>query len=207
MQIRSEVQGTPEWLQTRLGMITGSGMSRLITSTGKRSTSAEGYINQLIAERITGQQTPVHVTAAMERGTELEGQARAYYEMIFDSQVQQVGFCIHDQFEDVGISPDGLIVDPNTGKFYGLEIKCPSASTQVAYLRRGKVPTEYVAQVQACIWVADADYWDFISWHPQMKPLLIRVFRDDDFIGEMAAICQEAIESINYNVKKLRSKQ
>lgn len=207
MQIRSEVQGTPEWLETRLGMITGSGMSKLITSTGKRSTSAETYINQLIAERITGQQTPVHVTAAMERGTELEDQARQYYELIFDCQVKQVGFCIHDQFEDVGISPDGLIIDPDTGGFHGLEIKCPSASTQVAYLRKNKVPAEYVAQVQACIWVADAEHWDFISWHPQMKPLLIRVYRDDDFIGEMAAICQEAIESINYNVEKLRSKQ
>ena len=207
MQIRNEVQGTPEWLETRLGMITGSGMSKLITSTGKRSASAESYINQLIAERITGQQTPVHVTAAMERGTELEGQARAYYEMIYDTTVQQVGFCIHDNFEEVGVSPDGLILDEGTGKFYGMEIKCPSASTQVSYLRRGKVPAEYVAQVQACIWVADADYWDFISWHPQMKPLLIRVYRDDEYIAEMAAICQEAIESINYNVEKLRSKK
>jgi len=207
MQIRTEIQGTPEWLETRIGMITGSGMSKLITSTGKRSSSAESYINTLIAERITGERTSTHVSPAMQRGTELEDDARRYYEMIYDCEVKEVGFCVHDQFDSVGISPDGLMTDEKTGKFYGLEIKCPSAHTQVSYLRRGKVPSEYVAQIQACIWVADADYWDFISWHPQMKPFLLRVFRDDDFIGEMAAICAEAIESIELNVEKLRSKK
>ena len=207
MQVRNEIQGTPEWLEARLGMITGSGMSKLITSTGKKSTSAETYINTLIAERITGERAMSFTTPAMERGTELEDEARRYYEMIYDCHVNQVGFCIHDQFHGVGISPDGLMTDTKTGKFYGLEIKCPSAHTQVSYLRRGKMPTEYVAQVQACIWVADADYWDFISWHPQMKPFLMRVYRDDDFIGEMAAICADAIESIEFNVRKLRSKK
>ena len=206
MQISDLEQGTPEWLASRIGKITGSGMSKLITSTGKKSTSAESYINQLIAERITGEQTPMYVNAHMERGTELEDEAREYYRFIYDADIQEVGLCTHDEFPDVGISPDGLIWDDKTGKFYGIEIKCPAAKTQVEVLRRNRLPSQYVAQVQACIWVSGADYWDFMSWHPQMKPFLIRVMRDDDFIGEMAALCAEAIESITFNVDKLRSK-
>ena len=204
MIILDHEQGSDEWLVSRLGKITGSNMSKLITSTGKKSTSADGYINQLIAERLTGEITTSYVTPAMERGSELEAKARTWYEFLTDSEVIETGLCLHDEFPDVGISPDGLIQGDN-GRFHGLEIKCPEAKTMVSYLRAKKLPSQYVAQVQACIWVTDADWWDFVAYHPKMKPLHIRILRDDEYIAEMAAIVSEAVETINYQVENLRS--
>jgi len=71
MKILDLEQGTYEWLQARLGCPSGSGFAKLITSSGQPSSSAETYINQLIAELITGESTYVQKTEWMERGNEL----------------------------------------------------------------------------------------------------------------------------------------
>jgi hypothetical protein len=55
MRINNHVQGSDEWLQSRLGKPTASNFGKLITPTGKPSASADGYINELIAQRITGE--------------------------------------------------------------------------------------------------------------------------------------------------------
>ena len=55
MIILDHEQGSPEWLAARLGKPSASMFSKLITATGKPSSSADGYINQLIAERLRGQ--------------------------------------------------------------------------------------------------------------------------------------------------------
>jgi hypothetical protein len=55
-----------------------SNFGKLITPTGKPSTSADGYINELIAQRITGELPEFYTNSAMERGNELEPAAKAY---------------------------------------------------------------------------------------------------------------------------------
>ena len=82
MIILDHEQGSPEWLAARLGKPSASSFSKLITKTGKPSSSADGYIDELIAERITGKSEPFHVTEWMERGTALEPEAREAYELI-----------------------------------------------------------------------------------------------------------------------------
>ena len=54
MIILDHEQGTEEWLAARLGRPSASNFGKLITVSGKPSTSAVGYINQLIAERFVG---------------------------------------------------------------------------------------------------------------------------------------------------------
>jgi hypothetical protein len=44
------IQGSDEWLQARVGVVTASNFSKVFTTAGKLSTSREGLINQLIAE-------------------------------------------------------------------------------------------------------------------------------------------------------------
>jgi hypothetical protein len=58
MIILDHEQGSPEWLAARLGKPSASCFSRLITNSGKPSSSADGYINELIAERLTGRSKP-----------------------------------------------------------------------------------------------------------------------------------------------------
>ena len=198
MRIIESVQGTPEWLASRLGCPSGSGFDKLITATGKPSTQAEGYINQLIAEKLTGETTYVKVNEWMERGTLLEPRARDFYSIMSDNEVTEVGFCKHDELE-CGISPDGLI-----GSEGGLEIKCPAPSTHVAYLRGGNLPTKYKQQVMGCLWITGRDWWDFVSYHETMPALMVRVERDEDYIKALAEEVQRACETIETQYQKLK---
>jgi hypothetical protein len=198
MRVYDFEQGTPEWLNSRLGKPTGSGFDKLITSTGKPSTQAEGYINQLIAELLTGETTYVKKTEWMERGNELEPRARDYYELATGNTVVETGLCLHDQLE-AGVSPDGIVGD------HGLiEIKCPSPSVHVAYLRAGVLPTKYKQQVQGQMWITERDWCDFLSYHPSMPALLVRVERDDDYIELLQAEVEKACETIQTQYQKLK---
>ena len=195
-------QGTEEWLKARLGVPSASNFSKVVTTKGQRSTSFMGYVNALIAEKLTGDPTYVKITEPMERGTSLEDEARAMYQLINDIDVRQVDFIKHPNME-VGCSPDGLIdVKCDRGLIGGLEIKCPLQGTHVEYLRAGKVPSKYMLQVQGCMFVTGRGYWDFMSYHPKMKPLIVRTYRDDDLINELATNLQEAVLLIEDGVDK-----
>jgi hypothetical protein len=199
MRIIECEQGTPEWLQARLGIPSASSYSKLVTTTGKSSAQAEAYINQLVAERITGEPTIFHVTEPMTRGIELEPEARFRYEMETGNLVIQVGFLMHDTLQ-AGASPDGLV-----GENGGLEIKCPSAHTHVEYLRDGDLPIKYFQQVQGCLWISGRDWWDFMSYHPKMEPLIVRVFRDEEFIKALECAVIDAVKVIELLTIKFRS--
>lgn len=189
-------QGSDEWISARLGIPSASMYGKIITTQGKWSTQADTYINQLVAEKLTGEQTPFYQNEHMARGTELEPDARKMYEFIKDVEVQEVGFCLHDTLE-AGASPDGLI-----GENGGLEIKCPAPATHVEYLRGGKLPSKYKQQVMGCLWITGREWWDFMSYHPSMKPLIVRVERDEDYIAELEACVSKAVELIEENVEK-----
>jgi len=190
-------QRTEGWYQARLGCPSASGFHKLITPTGKPSSSADSYIDALIAERITGRETVVFVTEAMQRGTELEPIGKAVYELINDCSVFDIGFCLHDDM-DAGASPDGLVGD------YGLlEIKCPMGHTMVSYLRAGNVlPSKYIPQVQGQLWITGREWCDFVAYHPDMTILLVRVERDQKYIDKLEAEVTKACEIISESTKK-----
>ena len=199
MRIINHEQGTQGWLTSRLGCPSGSGFDKLITSVGKPSTQSETYINQLIAEVMTGNTTEVKVTEWMQRGTELEPMARNFYSLASGNSVHEVGFCKHDVLE-CGVSPDGLI----EGGEGGLEIKCPHPGTHVAYLREGKLPTKYKQQVMGCLWITGRQWWDFVSYHEEMPALIVRVERDEEFIDLLANEVAKAVDTIASEVNRLR---
>lgn len=190
-------QGSPEWHQARLGCPSGSGFKRLITSRGEPSTTAETYINELIAEKVTGEPTFVTETEWMTRGKELEVDAKCLYEFDQGVDIQDVSFIKDDHYE-FGVSPDGLI-----GKDGGIEIKCPKPSTHIQYLRTNKVPSIYIAQIQGCMMVTERKWWDFMSFHPMMKPLIIRVHRDEEYISKLRRLVIDACKTIEEVVREI----
>lgn len=194
-------QGSPEWHQARLGCPSGSGFKRLITSRGEPSTTAETYINELIAEKLTGQATFVTETEWMTRGKELEVDAKSYYEFDQNVDVQDVGFLKDDKYE-FGVSPDGLI-----GKDGGIEIKCPKPSTHIQYLRTKKVPSIYIAQIQGCMMVTGRKWWDFMSFHPELPPLIIRCERDEEFISKLSRLVIDACKTIEEVVREIEAQR
>ena len=196
MRMRNDEQGSDAWLQSRLGRPTASNFGKLITPTGKASTSAEAYINELIAQRITGEIPEFFKSEAMQRGNDLEASAKALYEFTRDVEVVEVGLCLHDTLE-CGASPDGLINDEG-----GIEVKAPLPHTHVSYLRDGNIPSKYIPQVQGCLWITEREWWDFMSYHPSMEDLIVRVYRDQAYIKKLADLVTRAVEIIETESSK-----
>jgi len=170
-------QRSPEWFAARCGIPTASSFNKIITSTGRPSKTAITYMYELLADWL-GAEKEQFQTEWMTRGTAMEPEAIAFYEFETGLDVQPIGF-ITALDGLVGCSPDGMT------EHKGLELKCPKASTHVKYLLSGKCPAEYVPQVQGSMWVAEKDEWDFMSYHPDLDPLLITVKRDDEFIDAL----------------------
>jgi len=191
-------QGSEEWFAARVGIPTASCFKDIITSQGKKSASFGRYANTLVAAKLMGRAPETFQNEWMARGTELEPQARAFYEFERDVTVTEVGLCLLDD-GSAGASPDGLT------DTYGLEIKCPAPHTHVDYLSKSKVPSEYIAQVQGCMWICERDAWDFLSFHPDMPPLLVRVNRDDEFIKTLSGLIVELNDKVLSTTEKIRS--
>lgn len=175
-------QGSDEWLLARSAIPTASSFKKIITSAGKPSATAKAYMCDLLAEYVAGKPYSMEPTFWMDRGTELEPEARTAYEFISDNEVKEVGLIYQDETRLVSCSPDGLI-----GEDGGLEIKCPKHSTHIGYLLAGKVPAEHFVQVQGSLHVTGRKWWDFMSYHPDFDPLIIRVKRDEVFIKALEA--------------------
>lgn len=170
-------QGTEEWLTARLGIPTATGISSIVTPTGKKSSGWTGYLAELVAESVEGLSEDSYKSLDMQRGNQLEPQARMAYEFETDCEVVQVGGVYRNADKDMMISPDGLI--PSLRK--GLEIKCPKMKTHIKYLLEGGVPNEYLIQVQVALWVTGYDTWDFVSYCPeyQKQPIYIYTAQRD----------------------------
>ena len=190
MRILDHEQRSDEWYAARLGVPTASSFSRLITPTGKPAAGGDSYIDELIAEKITGKAIEIPVTYAMTRGITIEPEARKNYEFIHDCTVYEVGLCLHDELE-AGASPDGLIGEDGL-----LEIKCPLAHTHIGYLREGRLPPKYNAQVQGQLWITGRQWCDFMSYHPDMKIFIVRVKRNEKFIATLEELVANACSTI-----------
>ena len=199
MIILNDEQGSEAWLRSRLGKISASRVDSILTPTGKPSAQADKYINELIAQRLSGDLPETYTNAHMERGNELEPSARALYELVNDCTVDLAGFCLHPDLP-AGFSPDGFVSD--TG---GLEIKCPAPHTHVEYLRRGKAPTKYLPQIQMALWISGREWWDFMSYHPKIEPLIVRVDRNEEYIDKLQQEVTKAAKLIDKEVERLAS--
>lgn len=166
-------QRSPEWFASRLGCLTASSLGDAFATTKSGfSTSRRNLRLRLVLERLTGRsQESGFTTAAMERGVQLEPDARSAYEVESGLLVDTVGFVMHDELP-TGASPDGLI-----GEDGGLEIKCPGAAAHLDYLR-GDLPNDYRLQVVHSLWLTGRQWWDFASFNPDFPdPLRLKVAR------------------------------
>jgi hypothetical protein len=170
--------------------------AKIVTTKGAWSTQADSYINQLVAEKLTGERTEVYQNEHMIRGVELEPEARANYELITGNDAEEVGFCLHDDIA-AGCSPDALVLDKG-----GLEIKCPAPATHVEWVKAGVLPSKHLQQIMGCLWITGRQWWDFMSYHPTMKPLIVRVERDEEYIAALAEHVTNAALKIKQDVNQ-----
>lgn len=193
MRIHDVVQGTPEWLKLRSGIPTASCFERIITPKGKASAQVTKYMHRLLAERMMQHPVTEFVSTWMDRGSQLEAEAVAYYEALKEVGTVKVGFVTNDA-GTIGASPDRLVGEDGL-----LEIKVPAEHTHVAYLLTRAVDAEYFPQVQGQLWVTGRKWSDIMSFHPEMPPALIHVERDDGYIVALSS----AVESFAAELDRL----
>ena len=169
MQIHTNIeQGSKEWLDLRLGLITCSEI-KTIRADG---AGAQTYINGLAYERITGE--PSAVFAGNEwtnRGHELEPIARDLYQQKTGHEVEEVSFIKNLGF---GYSPDGIVSD------HGLiEIKAKQPQVQISILRSGEIPKEHLDQLDGGLLCSDRNWIDFIAYCPNLPIFIKRVYAEE----------------------------
>ena len=201
MIVLNHEQGSAEWVEARLGIPTASEFKRILTPTGKPSTSREGYLAELLAEWALGQPvTEFGGTEWTERGQMLEPDARADYAFQVDCEPSLVGLILRDEGRMCGASPDALV-----GENGLLELKCPKAGKHLLYLARNELPREYSAQVQGQIWVTGREWCDFTSYYPGLPSFCIRVAPDDRYQAALDESMPVFIEELLAGRQRLRS--
>jgi hypothetical protein len=176
-------QRSPEWYLERCGWWTASFFRLAITPTGKASVSAETVNNRLVAELIAGKPDETFQSEAMLRGAELEDAALRFINVSHDYSFEKCGLVQSTEY-NYGASPDGI----DLVNSIGLEIKAPSLHTHIEYISLGSLPVEYKAQVQGSMLVTGFKQWVFMSYYPGLKPLIITVERDEEYIKAMKEI-------------------
>jgi len=198
-------QGSAEWFAMRLGKITASRISDVISKgrSGESNGRAD-YKLDLALERHSGIKTESVSTFHMQRGVELEPHARLEYEVKTDTFVEQVDFVPHPTIKVGGASPDGLVDDDGL-----IEIKCPMRKNHVRYLLAGKPPAAYLPQMAWQLACTGREWCDFVSYHPDMpdntKLFVVRYYRDEEYIAEIEAAVIKLDTEVAEIVRKLES--
>lgn len=187
-------QNSEEWYQIRLGKVTGTRFSKLMM--GKSTKGYQDLILDLQGEIITQEIEETYSNDAMQRGKELEPEARKAYSELKETEVEEIGFIEPDEDNEfygfIGISPDGLIPGGM------IEIKCPNRNTHLRYLDAGILPSEYKHQVQGQLFTTKLPFCDFFSYYPNLKPFLIRIYPD----LEQHAIYEKELRILSKEIEK-----
>jgi putative phage-type endonuclease len=191
-------QNTDEWLLLRQGKFTASSFSDLFAT--KTTAQYKKAIRKVVFERLTGESPESFKNEYMQRGHELEVQAKEAYELYSFNTVQDAGF--FELNEWTGASPDGLVGDDGQ-----VEIKSPAYNTFIDYILSGKVPTEYVPQIQGQLYVTGRKWCDFIAFHPKLPLIVIRVYPDLVMIEQIKTALDIAIAEAKIMIEKITNLQ
>jgi len=187
-------QGTPEWLQARVGIPTASefktaiavmqkdsplkdALGRPVRCKGDPTGEADKYASDLAIERISGKPWGEGPNVwMMRRGHELEPAARLAYEGHSGNMAEEAGVCLTDDGR-FGYSTDGMVNPirvPGTDLqlFTGceglIEIKCPVDSQKILGIWTGHDISEYWPQMQGGMWITGAKWCDFVMYVPEL---------------------------------------
>lgn len=188
-------QNSDEWFALRRGKFTASTFKDLFM--GENTQGYKDAIYKVAFERLTNTSPESFTNEYMQRGNELEPEARAWYEFEKNVEVIKAGFF---EFNDwIGASPDGLVGEDGL-----LEIKCPKYSTMMDYLIKKELPKTYFHQVHGQLLVTDRQWCDFIAYHPSLPKLVLRVEREKKIDDEILDKLFRAIKEVEQIITKLK---
>jgi putative phage-type endonuclease len=188
-QIIDLEQGSTEWMTWRA---TGIGSSDASTIMGQNPWKTEG---DLTHEKLTIKLTSAP-NAAMQRGTELEPMARAYYED--KTKVDVIPHCLQsNEYPWMKASLDGINIERNVA----VEIKCGEGIYKSAF-RMGCPPEYCYPQLQHILAVTGYETMDFWCYSPGKRPVLQKVPRNERYINRLIKLEEEFWRYIEPGVKK-----
>ncbi len=194
-------QGGDDWLALRLGIPTASNFAMVLR--GSDSATRDAYMRKLAGEILTGAPGEGKiVTAAMQRGNDMEPEAREYFARTYFGDVERVGFMRRKlpSGRYVGASPDALIAKRRGA----LEIKTLAPHLMIEQLVKGAaMPPAHRAQVFGTMFVGGLDFVELMLFYRGMPVApRFKVGRDETMIKEIS----DALEVFDYELHKLVEK-
>jgi hypothetical protein len=188
------IQGSKEWFKLRELKLTAS-HAQEIAACGK---GLETYTTKIVSEYFSQAEPFSYSNEEMERGKELELEARNIYEIEKGVTVQQIGFI--ELSEYIGISPDGLIAECG-----GVEIKVHNDKVYTELAIYNKIDTKYIWQIQMSLLVTRRVWWDFVAYNPNYKrPMLTRrIFPDLKAHERLSEGFKIGVEQIKSKLKSM----
>jgi len=154
------IQGSEQWHKKRSCHITASRFGDVMANP--KTKRYKNYMLEKVNE-LSGAPYMSDDAPWFKHGKVLEPFARERYDFEMSlqgqSEVEQVFFFTHSEYDYIGCSPDGKI-----GDLKGIEIKCSESHS--AYLKNAKetMPAKFKPQVQGQIWICNYDSVDFITF-------------------------------------------
>jgi hypothetical protein len=133
----------------------------------------------------------------MERGHEMEPEARNMFALLTDLEPQLVGFIRNG---NVGCSPDSLLGDEGL-----LEIKTKAPHLLIECIERGEFPPEHKAQCQGALWVAEREWIEIAVYWPGLPLFTNRAYRDERYIADLAKAVTEFNAELAETVERIRA--
>lgn len=187
MKILDVEQGSIPWMVGRIGRPTSSRFDSVMTAT-KLQPAKTNYLAELVAEFILQQPIEWGSTNYTKRGTSEEVDARRYYSLREDVDVEQVGLILRDDGL-VACSPDGLV-----GTEGGLEIKVFGAIKHMqCVLGQEKHP---IGQCQGMLYLTGREWWDILYYNVHLPKHVERIYRDDKWQTAWAPILKDFLERL-----------
>lgn len=194
-------QGESDWLKLRVGKVTASEASALLTPEFAIRTGAMPYtyLCEKVAEAWRGEPLPGFSSWETEQGQILEDEARAWYCLEHDDyKARNVGFVEHDDGR-CGCSPDALL-----GEDGGLELKCPQPTNAVRYVLDGTLPKDYAVQVHFSLYVTGRKWWRFVSYRRKFPPFVLHVERDEAICAKIQAALEKFYSDFDTAMARLQ---
>ena len=133
-------QKSKEWHEARLWKVTWTTLKDVMSSNNLP------LVDKLLAELLSNQAKEFRTSQEMERWIDQEPRAVSKFQEVTGKKVEEVWFCLSDEFDFLWHSPDWLIKVDWAYKEW-LEIKCWDSATHIRYIRTNKVDTKYWYQI------------------------------------------------------------
>ena len=192
-------QRSDRWWELRRGLPTASSFSTILAKgrDGGKSKVRHTYLTKLAGEVLTGQQVESYTNHHLERGREMEAEARNFYAFMKDAEPELVGFIRNGP---VGCSPDALLGDDGV-----LEIKTALPHILIDLILKDRFPPEHKAQCQGQLWVSERQWCDLVVYYPNMPLFVKRAERDEDYIKTLASEVERFNAELAEMVEKIRA--